>query len=67
MMVDEMEREGGMRSTRVFVSAATGQGMDALRDVIADAAAAGVRAAPADVPDPRFEPVRSTDWSNFPS
>ncbi|NBQ90576.1 MAG: GTPase HflX [Betaproteobacteria bacterium] len=62
-LVDEIDREGGMRSTRVFVSAVSGQGLDALRDLIADAAAAAARVAPARLPDPRFESARSTEWS----
>jgi GTP-binding protein HflX len=61
--VDEVEREGGVRSTRVFVSAVTGQGLDALRGLIAQAAAAGARPLPAGAPDPRFESVPSTPWS----
>ncbi len=61
--VDEVERDGGVRSARVFVSAVTGQGLGALRGLIAQAAAAGARALPAGVPDPRFESVPSTPWS----
>jgi GTP-binding protein HflX len=65
LMVDELEREGGLRCPRVFLSAVTGQGLEALRDLIAHAAAAGAQAAPSRQPDPRFEPARSTDWSTF--
>ena len=65
--VDEMEREGGLRCPRVFVSAVTGEGLDALRSLIAQAAAAGPRAMPAGRPDPRFESVRSADWSTTSS
>jgi GTP-binding protein HflX len=66
LMVDEVERDGGLRCPRVFLSAVSGQGLEALRDLIADAAAAGARVAPAGQPDPRFEPARSADWSTFP-
>ena len=38
---DEIEQGGGVRRTRVFVSARDGEGLDALRRVIAEAAAVG--------------------------
>lgn len=60
--VDEMEREGGIRSPRVFVSAVTGQGLDALRDLIAQAASAGPRVVPPGAADPRFESARLAAW-----
>jgi len=64
-LVDEIEREGGLRSPRVFVSAVSGQGLDELRALIAQAAAAGARSNPVAAPDPRFESARSTDWSTL--
>ena len=60
--VDEMEREGGIRSPRVFVSAVTGQGLGALRDLIAQAASAGPRVVPPGAADPRFESARLAAW-----
>jgi GTP-binding protein HflX len=66
-LVDEVEREGGVRSPRVFVSAVSGQGLDELRRLIAQAAAPGARPTPAAAPDPRFESLRSTDWSTLSS
>jgi GTP-binding protein HflX len=52
---DWIEAHSGVRRQRVFVSAQTGQGMDALRRAIADAAMqrlnAGVRPSPATLPD----------------
>jgi GTP-binding protein HflX len=64
-LVDEVEREGGVRSPRVFVSAVSGQGLDELRRLIAQAAAPGARPTPAAAPDPRFESLRSTDRSTL--
>lgn len=64
--LDEIEREGGIRSPRVFVSAVTGQGLDALRSLIAQAASAISQPVGPASPDPRFEPVlsaSSTNWS----
>ena len=66
LMVDEVALEGSVRCQRAFVSAVSGRGLDALRRLIADAAVAGQRSAPSRVPDPRFEPLRSTVWSTFP-
>jgi GTP-binding protein HflX len=52
---DWIEAHSGVRRQRVFVSAQTGQGLDALRRAIADAALqrlnAGVRPPPATLPD----------------
>ncbi|HLL19996.1 MAG TPA: GTPase HflX, partial [Rubrivivax sp.] len=52
---DWIEAHSGVRRQRVFVSAQTGQGIDALRRAIADAAMqrlnAGVRPPPATLPD----------------
>jgi len=64
-LVDHIEREGGERSTRVFVSAVSGQGLDELRAQIAQAAAAHTRSDPRAMPDPRFESARSTEWSTL--
>ena len=36
-LVDEIEGERGVRTPRVFVSALSGEGLDALRQAIADA------------------------------
>ena len=53
--VDELEVHPGVRRPRVFVSAATGQGLDALRQLIADAAMGALNAQPAASPeDTRF-------------
>ncbi|MFM8796096.1 MAG: GTPase HflX [Betaproteobacteria bacterium] len=65
LLVDHIEREGGERSTRVFVSAVSGQGLDELRAQIAQAAAAHTRSDPRAMPDPRFESARSTEWSTL--
>ncbi|MBM3389205.1 MAG: GTPase HflX [Betaproteobacteria bacterium] len=64
-LVDKLESAGGLRSTRVFVSAVSGQGLDELREQIAQAAAAGARLLPPALRDPRFESARSTDWSTI--
>ncbi|HET9976605.1 MAG TPA: GTPase HflX [Burkholderiaceae bacterium] len=44
--VDAVERAAGVRSPRVFVSARDGQGLDALRSLIAEHAAPGLNPAP---------------------
>ncbi|MFZ4651827.1 MAG: GTPase HflX [Rubrivivax sp.] len=53
--VDAVEVAGGLRVPRVFVSARDGTGLPELRQLIAEAAVAGRRAAPAGPVDPRFE------------
>ncbi len=53
--VDAVEVAGGVRVPRVFVSAREGTGLSELRQLIAEAAVAGRRAAPAGPVDPRFE------------
>lgn len=56
-LVDELERENGLRSPRVFVSASMGTGLEALRSLVAQAAAAAdPMPSPVGSPDPRFEP-----------
>ena len=45
--VDWVERANGQRVRRVFVSARTGEGLDALREVLADAVRERLNAAPA--------------------
>ena len=53
--VDAVEVAGGVRVPRVFVSAREGTGLSELRQLIADAAVAVRRVAPAGPVDPRFE------------
>ena len=57
--VDEVELEGGRRAVRVFLSAGSGRGLDALREQIALAASAARPAALPSPDDPRFEPSRT--------
>lgn len=51
--VDEIEREGGVRTPRVFVSALTGEGLPQLRALLAHAAL-GQAGEPEAARDPRF-------------
>ncbi|HEX7639268.1 MAG TPA: GTPase HflX [Burkholderiaceae bacterium] len=61
-LVDVIEGEHGVRTPRVFVSALTGEGLDALRAAIAEALVASRSAEPArDEPDLRFDAVRNDD------
>jgi len=60
--VDWFERSNGRRVRRVFVSARQGEGIDALRQVLADAVAERLKAAgtpPSSVADPRSLPVNA--------
>jgi len=60
--VDWFERSNGRRVRRVFVSARLGEGIDALRQVLADAVAERLKAAgtpPSSDPDPRSLPVNA--------
>jgi GTP-binding protein HflX len=66
--VDWLEVHPGLRRARVFVSAIDGRGLDALRQVIANAALGRLPAAPPESHDPRWaamgtddaDPTRST-------
>ena len=51
---DTLEVHAGMRRHRVFVSARTGDGLDTLRSLIAEAAMQRLNATRASPPDPRF-------------
>jgi GTP-binding protein HflX len=55
-LVDELEGEHGVRTPRVFVSALTGEGLDALRATIAQAVVASREA-------PREEPARDARFA----
>lgn len=57
--VDVIEAEAGRRIVRVFASAATGEGLDRLREQIALMAAAAQGPGPRTEHDPRFESPRS--------
>ena len=52
---DWVELHAGVRRQRVFVSARDGNGLPALRDVIAQAAAGRLNARASSPPDPRFD------------
>ena len=60
LWVDEVQRPEGLRSPRVFLSAATGLGLERLREQIALAASAAAPVPPRTV-DPRFESVRAAE------
>jgi GTPase len=62
VLVDALEGEHGVRTPRVFVSALTGEGLDALRGAIADALVASRDAQRDDVErDARFESPDNDD------
>ncbi|WP_240668300.1 MULTISPECIES: GTPase HflX [Piscinibacter] len=52
---DELERPGGVRVPRVFVSALDGTGLDELRRVLTEAVAGASAVAEAPAEDPRFD------------
>ena len=64
--VDWLEVHAGMRRRRVFVSAHTGDGLDLLRGVIAEAAANGNTGRATDAVDPRFASVGLHEIDNAP-
>ncbi len=55
LLRDEIERPGGVRVPRVFVSALDGTGLDELRRVLTAAVAGAPAAAAAPADDPRFD------------
>jgi GTP-binding protein HflX len=55
-VVDALERVPGVRTPRVFVSALQGQGLDALRDLIAQAASGADAAADQTMQDAAVAP-----------
>ncbi len=55
VLCDEIERPGGVRVPRVFVSALDGTGLDELRRVLTAAVAGAPAAAAAPAEDPRFD------------
>ena len=67
-MVDWVERPNGQRTRRIFVSARDGEGLDALRDLLAQTVAERLNAAPSapssSVGDPRSLPLSTI--SSFP-
>jgi GTP-binding protein HflX len=69
--VDWVERANGQRVRRVFVSASEGEGIDFLRQVLAEAVMQRLKAAespPSSVPDPRLLPahVGSSSSTSYP-
>lgn len=69
---DWLERPGGVRTPRVFVSARDGTGLDGLRELIAQIAGAPDLNPPDQAPDPRFraeasESAESADALLFPA
>jgi len=63
---DWIEVHAGLRRRRVFVSARSGDGLDLLRQVIAEAAAAGVQNRNAPPVDPRFDDGFQTGGQDNP-
>jgi GTP-binding protein HflX len=67
--VDWVERTNGQRVRRVFVSALDGEGIDALRQVLAEAVSRRLKAAespPPSAPDPRLLPATAAHPSFTP-
>jgi GTP-binding protein HflX len=58
---DEVELASGQRAERVFVSAATGEGLDALRDLLAERASGAAERLKADEATPRQGEVSAFD------